>query len=56
MIEELTEFQKIQLITTIVNKHGCEIIEIDLENHIIDISGSPESRLECARELEAFLN
>jgi len=32
MVENLSEIQIMQLITTIVTKHGCEIKEIDLEN------------------------
>ena len=55
MVENLSEIQIMQLITTIVTKHGCEIKEIDLENHVLDIDGPPEARMKCATELQEFL-
>ena len=56
MVENLSEIQIMQLITTIVNKHGCEIKEIDLENQVLDIDGPPEARMKCAIELQDFLD
>lgn len=56
MVENLTEMQIMQLITTIVTKHGCEIIEMDLENQILDIDGPAEARMKCAMELQDFLD
>ncbi len=55
MNSDLTEAQILQLITTIVNRHGCQIRELDLQNSIINIDGPPQARVECAQELEAFL-
>lgn len=52
---ELSESQLIQIITTIVQKHGCVIKELDVKNHLIDIDGPPESKVACAKELEVFL-
>ncbi|AOY59940.1 hypothetical protein B2D07_15860 [Desulfococcus multivorans] len=53
---ELSREQTIQLISTIVAKHGCEILEMDVDNHILDIDGPAEARENCARELELFLD
>lgn len=53
---ELTEAQTIQLITIIVMQHNCRIVEMDLDNCILDIDGSPEDRVKCAADLELFLD
>jgi len=52
---ELSESQMIQVITTIVQKHGCIIKELDIKKQVIDIDGPPESKVACAKELEVFL-
>lgn len=52
----LTEAQIIQIITTIVAKHGCQILEMDLDNNLINIGGSEEAQMACAQELSSFLN
>jgi hypothetical protein len=56
MIENLSEIQVMQLIATIVTKHGCTILEVDLKNRILDIDGPAEAKIKCARELEAILD
>ncbi len=55
MIEDLNEMQIMQLITTIVNRHGCRIVEMDIANRILNIDGPEEARTACAGELEMFL-
>jgi hypothetical protein len=52
---ELGESQLIQIITAIVQKHGCVIKALDVKNQVIDIDGPPESKVACAKELEVFL-
>ena len=54
-MEELNDLQIAQIIGTIVTKHGCEILEMDLNNYILDIDGPPEAKMECAKELQIFL-
>lgn len=54
-MEELNELQIAQIVGMIVTKHGCEILEMDLHNFILDIDGPPEAKTECAKELEVFL-
>jgi hypothetical protein len=53
---ELSREQIIQLISTIVARHGCSIIEMDVDNYILDIDGPAEAREACARELALFLD
>lgn len=55
IVENLTNMQILQIVATIVTKYGCEIIEMDLENRILDIDGPPEARMKCAVELQNFL-
>ncbi|QTA77898.1 Uncharacterized protein dnl_00960 [Desulfonema limicola] len=54
-MEELNDLQIVQIIGTIVTRHGCEIIEMDLNNYILDIDGPAEAKRECAKELQIFL-
>lgn len=56
MISELDETQIIQVITTIVMRHGCRIVEMDLKHQILNIDGPAEARVACAEELAAFLD
>jgi hypothetical protein len=43
------------LVSQIVAKHGCKIVEIDLENHILNIEGPEDKQVECALEIEKIL-
>jgi len=54
-MEELNELHIVQIIGTIVTRHGCEIVEMDLNNYILDIDGPTEAKMECAKELQVFL-
>lgn len=53
---QLSKEQTIQLISTIVARHGCSIVLLDIDNRILDIDGPAEAREACARELELFLD
>lgn len=54
-MSDLKHFQVVQIVTHIMNKHGCEVHKIDWENRMVDFDGPSESQFECAKELEAFL-
>lgn len=53
---ELSREQTIQLISTIVAKHGCKILEMDVDKYILNIDGPAEAREKCVQELELFLD
>lgn len=53
---QLSKEQTIQLISTIVARHGCNIVMLDVDNRILDIDGPAEAREKCAQELELFLD
>jgi len=51
----LTETQFFSLVSTIASKHGCLLVDIDVDKRIINIVGPPESEYACAVELEEIL-
>ncbi len=51
----LTEKQFFSLVSTIAGKHGCLLLDIDVDKRIINIAGHPESEYACAAELEKIL-
>lgn len=44
------------IITHTVEKHGCRIVDIDLENHLINIEGPEQAQEQCAIALGEILN
>lgn len=52
---ELTDAQLLTIVKNIVDQHGCQLVDIDLENHILNIDGPPEARAECALALQDVL-
>ena len=51
----LTETQFFSLVSTIADKHGCLLVDIDIDKRIINIAGPSESEYACAIELEEIL-
>lgn len=45
----------LNIVNQIVTRHRCTITDIDLENHVISISGEPEDEETCAMELMIVL-
>ena len=44
------------LITNIVEKHGCKLVDFNLENKIINIEGPEEAQVACALALQDLLD
>ena len=55
MTEEMNEAQILTIITNIVEKHGCRIKEVDVENRLIDLEGPEEAKVACAMALADLL-
>jgi hypothetical protein len=53
---KLNNTQTFQVIRTICQKNGCEIKNIDVDRHTVDLDGPPDAQERCREELEAFLN
>jgi hypothetical protein len=43
------------IIANIVDKHGCKLADVDLENHIINIEGPEKNQEACAKALAEIL-
>jgi ribosome maturation factor RimP len=52
---EMSDAQILTLVTAVVEKHGCKLIDVDLENHIINLEGSDDAKVKCAIALEEVL-
>jgi len=47
----MDDTQFINLIKFTVESHGCTIVDIDFENHVINLDGPDEAVAECARAI-----
>jgi hypothetical protein len=50
-MEPTDETTFLNLVKHAVEKHGCRLVDIDLDNHYINIDGPDEALAECARAL-----
>lgn len=41
----------INMIKTTVEKYGCTIVDVDMENHVLNLDGPDESVAECAQAI-----
>lgn len=41
----------LNMIQTTVEKYGCSIVDVDLENHILNLDGPDESVADCAHAI-----
>jgi c-di-GMP-binding flagellar brake protein YcgR len=54
-MSELKNDQLLTIIAQIAEKHNCKIVDIDLENHILNLDGPECDQVACAIELESVL-
>jgi c-di-GMP-binding flagellar brake protein YcgR len=47
--------QLLTIVTHIAEKHGCKIVDIDLDNHTLNLDGPECNQVACAIELESVL-
>jgi c-di-GMP-binding flagellar brake protein YcgR len=52
---ELKNDQLLTIVAQIAEKHNCKIVDIDLENHILNLDGPECDQVACAIELESVL-
>jgi hypothetical protein len=45
----------LNLIQMTVESHGCRIVEVDLENHVVNLDGPDEAIEACARAIADVL-
>ena len=46
----------LDIIVKTIEQHGCKLVDIDLDNHILNIEGPEAAQVECALALEKLLN
>ncbi len=46
----------LNMIKTTVEKHGCTIVDVDFDNHILNLDGPEESVDACARAIAALVD
>ena len=46
----------LNMVKTTVEKHGCTIVEVDLDNRVINLDGPDESVAECARAIATLVD
>ena len=54
-MSELKNDQLLTIVTQIAEKHGCKVVDIDLENHTLNLDGPECNQVACAIELESVL-
>jgi predicted HAD superfamily phosphohydrolase YqeG len=55
----MTDTKNSQLLTIIVNtveKHGCKLVDVDLDNKIINLEGTEKNKEACAKALAEILD
>lgn len=52
----ITETQFFSMVNIIVEKHGCQLVDIDFEKNILNVEGPSEQEYNCAMELEEALS
>ena len=45
----------LNMIKTTVEKHGCTIVDVDFENHVLNLDGPDEAVADCARAIASLV-
>ena len=53
---ELDEAQLLTIVKNTVEQHGCQLVDIDLENKILHLQGSEAAKVKCAQALAKVLD
>ncbi|MDJ0985620.1 MAG: hypothetical protein QNJ26_08755 [Desulfobacterales bacterium] len=56
MSAELNEAQLLTIVKNTVEQHGCQLVEIDLENKILHLEGPEAAKVKCAQALAKVLD
>ncbi|MDJ0784394.1 MAG: hypothetical protein QNJ22_20690 [Desulfosarcinaceae bacterium] len=46
----------LDIIVKTIEQHGCKLVDIDLDNHVLNIEGPEAAQVACALALEKLLN
>ena len=45
----------LNLVKNTAEKHGCTLVDVDLENHVINLDGPDDAVGECARAISELV-
>jgi hypothetical protein len=51
----LRDDQLLTIVKNVVEQNGCRLVDIDFDNHVLNIEGSEEAQARCAMALENVL-
>ncbi len=54
-MDRLQDHQLLTIVKNVVEQHGCRLVDIDFENHQINIEGPEDAQSRCALALEEIL-
>jgi ribosome maturation factor RimP len=54
-MSELRDDQLLTIVKNVVEQHGCRLVDIDFDQHILNIEGPDEAQAQCAMALEQVL-
>ena len=52
----MDDAQMITIVKNVVEQHGCKLVEIDFDNHVLNIDGPEEAQAACALALSDVLD
>jgi hypothetical protein len=52
IMNELRDDQLLTIVKNVVEQHGCHLVDIDFDTHILNIEGPEEAQAQCAVALE----
>jgi ribosome maturation factor RimP len=52
---DLRDDQLLTIVKNVVEQHGCRLVDIDFDRHILNIEGPEEAQAQCAVALEQVL-
>ena len=55
-MDNLSSEQFLTLVKNIVEKHGCKIVDFDLQKRILNIEGPEEAQEKCATALSEIFD
>lgn len=55
-MNESTNTPSLDIIVKTVEQYGCKLVDIDLDNHILNIEGPQAAQTKCALALDKLLS
>ena len=52
---ELSDAQVLTVVQNVVEKHGCKIVDFDVDKKIINLEGPEDAEADCARAIAEIL-